>query len=191
MSFWDTLFGKTPPPGAPGGPPRQLTLPRLLNTLINPYAISGGSVANFQKDVYRYPTHGDIIWLKDKLQNPFPIWIGVDLSLGFLKTARGHFPIPKNFYLLNYFASASSNVKGGFKAVLYDTRCRIPFTLRPVNFNALAGQGSQPLFQHVPYMMNPEGKEVKLKWTVKNLETVANNNIELGIYGVQVTEVAD
>ena len=191
MSFWDTIFGKTPPPGAPGGPPRQLTLPRLLNTLVNPYAVSGGSVANFGKDVYRYEGYGpDIAVLRDQFRNPFPIWIGCDLSLAALKTARGHFPIPKNFYLLNYWASSSSNVKGGFKAVFYDTNMRIALTLRPANFNTLAGTGSSPLFQHIPYLMNPLGTEVKLKWTVKNVETVSNNNIELGIYGIQVSGLA-
>src|SRR6202040_3849692 len=141
-NLWDMLFGKTPPPGMPGGPPRQLTLPRLMNLMVNPLAIRGGSAANFQKDVYEW---GGVAILRDKYQNPFPEWIGVDLALGPLKTARGHFPIPANFYLLSYFASSSSSVKGGFKVVAYDTTRRMPLMLRPGNFNTLAGTGSSPL----------------------------------------------
>lgn len=182
MSFWDTLFGKTPPPGSPGGPPRQLTLPRLMNLMVNPFAVRGGSLANFQKDVYQY---GGKALLRDLYKDPFPEWIGVDLVLGALKTARGHFPIPQNFYLLSYFASSSSNVKGGFKVVAYDTTRRIPLMLRPGNFNTLAGTGSSPLFNMVPYPI--VGQEPKLKWTIKNLETVAQNNIQFGIYGFQVS----
>lgn len=192
-SFWDMLFGKTPPPGTPGGPPRQLTLPRLMNLMINPLAIRGGSAANFQKDVfvvYGGPgSGGDPAIIRDGYKEPFPIWIGVDLTLGALKTARGHFPIPRNFYLLSYFASSSSAVKGGFKVVTYDTGRRIALTLRPTDFNILAGTGSSPLFNKVPYPI--DGKEPKLKWTIKNLETVANNNIEFGIHGFQVSVSKD
>jgi len=186
-SLWDRLFGQTPPPGAPGGPPRQLTLPRLMNLMVNPFAERGTMPAlDFQNAVYRF---GGIAILKDTYKEPFPIWIGADLALGALKTARGHFPIPKNFYLLSYFCSSSSNVKGGFKVVAYDTARRMPFMLRPGNFNTLAGNGTSPLFNLVPYAI--DGQEPKVKWTVKNLETVATNNIQFGMYGFQVKSSKD
>jgi hypothetical protein len=189
MSFWDTLFGKTPPPGMPGGPPRQLTLPRLMNLMVNPLAIRGGSAANFQKDVFELFQTGNKPILKDAFRNAFPIWMGVDLSLGALKTARGHFPVPRNFYLLGYLASSSSSVKGGYKVVAYDTSMRMPLMLRPVNFNVLGGTGSSPLINKVPYPI--DGKEPKIKWTIKNLETVALNNIQFIAYGFQVSNSKD
>lgn len=188
-NLWDMLFGKTPPPGSPGGPPRQLTLPRLMNLMVNPEAIRGGSAANFQKDVFQLFGRGDLAILRDNYKDPFPIWIGCDLQMGALKTARGHFPIPRNFYMLGYFSSSSSNVKGGYKVVTYDTGRRIALTLRPANFNALAGTGSSPLINRVPYPI--DGKEPKVKWTIKNLETVATNNIQFGVFGFQVSQSKD
>jgi hypothetical protein len=186
MSLWDSIFGRTPQPGSPGGPPRQLTLPRLMNLLVNPFAVTG-SIADFQKDVYQYKQYGQIPILRNGFQHPFPIWIGCSLSLGAFKTARGLFPIPANFYLLNYFASTDSNANGGFKVVVYDSNRRIAMTDRPINFNTLAGQGSAPLFQRVPYPMNVNGGEVKVKWTITSLESVATN-VEFGLYGIQVSD---
>ena len=186
-NLWDTLFGPAgaPPPGTPGGPPRQLTLPRLMNLMVNPLAIRGGSAANFQKDIYEY---GSGAILRNGYRDPFPIWMVADLSLGAMKTARGHFPIPRNFYLLSLFASSSSNVKGGYKVVAYDTTRRMPFMLRPGNFNTLAGNGSSPLFMKVPYPI--DGKEPKIKWTVASLESVTNN-VQFGLYGFQVSQSND
>lgn len=183
-SLWDKFFGPAPvPPGMPGGPPRQMTLPRLMNLMVSPFATRGMMPGmDFQNAVYAF---GGTAILRDAYKSPFPIWIGCDLQLGALKTARGHFPIPDNFYLLSYFASSSSNVKGGYKVVAYDTTRRMPLMLRPGNFNTLAGTGSSPLFNLVPYPI--VGKEPKIKWTVKNLETVATNNIQFGIYGFQVS----
>jgi hypothetical protein len=187
MSFWDDLFGAKHegiPPGYPGGPPRQLALPRLINLMINPFATRGARVGDFGKDVYEW---GGVPLLSGGFVDPFPIWQGVSFSLGALKTARGHFPLPPNFYLLNFFASSSSNVNGGFKVVLYDTARRKPFTTRPVNFNTFAGTGTSPLFQREPYPFADEPDEAKLKWTVYSLESVSSN-IEFGLYGVQVTK---
>lgn len=155
-----------------------------MNLMVNPLATRGTMPGlDFQNAVYGF---GGIAILRDAYVNPFPVWIGVDLAMGALKTARGHFPIPQNFYMLSWFASATSNVKGGFKVVAYDTGRRMPLMLRPGNFNTLAGTGSSPLFNIVPYPL--EGKEPKVKWTVKNLETVAQNNIEFGIFGFQVSK---
>ena len=181
-NLWDLIFGKAAPPGMPGGPRRQLSLPRLMNLMVNPFATRASLVGDFQSAVYEY--NGNAI-LKNGYKDPFPIWIGVDLQLAALKVARGHFPIPLNFYLLSYFASSTSNVKGGFKAIMYDTTRRIPLMLRPGNFNTLAGTGSSPMFFLRPYPI--EGQEPKIKWTIKNLETVAQNNIQLGLYGFQVS----
>ena len=70
-----------------------------------------------------------------------------------------------------------------------DTARRMPFMLRPGNFNTLAGNGTSPLFNLVPYAI--DGQEPKVKWTVKNLETVATNNIQFGMYGFQVKSSKD
>lgn len=192
MSLWNSIFGNPPRPGSQGGPPRQVMPPRLINVgVLNPYGqnfANGNDLADFQKSVYFFPgTGNDQAPLRDSLENPFPMWIAVDLQMGPLKTARGHFPIPDNFRLLNVFASSSSNVNGGFKLVLYDNSRRIPLVVRPINFNVRAGTGSSPIFERVPYNLNPAGGEVKVKFTIYNLETVAQNLVQLGLYGVQAT----
>lgn len=197
MSLWDTIFGKPAAPGSQGGPPRQVMPPRLINTsLINPFASNfgnGNDLSDFQKSVYFFPggnpdPAGGQTPLRDNLVDPFPVWIGVDLQMGPLKTARGHFPIPANFWLLSFFASSSSNVNGGFKVVVYDNNRRLPITLRPVDFNTLAGTGNSPLFLRVPYLLNPAGNDVKVKWTASNLETVTTNNVQFGLFGTQAIQ---
>ena len=55
-------------------------------------------------------------------------------------------PLPDNFTLLSFFASSSSVARGGFRVNVYDINRRIRLTERPVNFNAIAGTGSSPLF---------------------------------------------
>ena len=190
MSLWDSFFGRsnTPPPGMPGGPPRQLALPRLLNLLINPFAITQPQQqAGFGKAVYQYSNYGDPALLRDQLLNPFPVWIGVDLQLGAQKTARGHFPIPANFYLLALLASTSISDNGGFKFVLYDTYRRIQLMTRMANFNVMAGRGNSPLFLRVPYLLNPQGGEVKVKFTIASLEK-RTTNVQLALYGTQVSD---
>jgi len=100
-------------------------------------------------------------------------------------------PLPDNFTLLSFFASASSVLKGGFRANVYDNNRRIRLTERPVDFNLMAGTGSSPLFlggdwgasRHAaPYAFQPNNAQAMI--TIVNLETV-NNNIEFGMYGIQ------
>jgi hypothetical protein len=164
----------------PGG--KQLMLPRLMNLLINPFArITYDGLANFQKTVYRW---GD--WTVLGFTADIPQWPTIEFNtLGALKTGRSRILLPDDFVLLSYWASASSNVKGGFRVMVYDVNRRIPLTIRPADFNAIAGQGSAPLFLQAPY---PFGKSInnsppQAKITIVNLETVANL-IQFGFYGV-------
>jgi hypothetical protein len=178
MGSWNISFDR--PPAAL----KQLMLPRLMNLLINPLAkLSFDGLANFQKSVYNW---GD--WTTLEMTGGFPQWPMIEFSnptLGASKTGRSKILLPDDFVLLSYWASASSNVRGGFRVMVYDVNRRRALTVRPVNFNTFAGQGSAPLFMRRPY---PFGKSVnnsppQAKITLVNLETVANS-IQFGFYGV-------
>lgn len=185
------LFKDGPPQSAtPGGPPlRPLMLPRIIATFENVFAVTGNTPADNQKDVYIV---GDGSVFDMAIQGGTPSWIPCDFNpLGASKTGRSKLPLPDNFTLLAFLASASSNVKGGFRVNIYDINRRIRLTERPVNFNAMAGTGSSPLFlggdwgasrYALPYSFQPDNAQVMI--TVVNLETVANT-IEFVLYGVQ------
>ncbi len=160
----------------------QLMLPRLLNLLVNPFA-TFGFPANFQKNIY---TRGGASAYSG-MEGANPVWLTADVTLGAFKTARGHFPLPYNFYLLAFLASASVNAVGGFRGVLYDTTRRLPFTMRPCTMGSLAGQGNSPMFAGVPYRVDDTAREPKIKFTIYNLEN-EQNLIELVLYGVQTPD---
>lgn len=164
---------------------RPLTLPRLINTLINQFAVRG-FLSNNQKDVYILGD-GTVIPLK----GGFPMWVYCEFNtLGSLKTGRVRIPMPENFTLLSYFGSASVNTKGGFRVNVYDVNRRQQLTGRPVNLQTLAGSGSSPLFQGgmtgsrqaAPYPFQPSNAQVLI--TVVNLEPNPNI-IQFGMYGLQ------
>jgi hypothetical protein len=177
--------------GAPPAPPPTrgpLMLPRIVATFNSVWAKSGNSPGDNQKDVYIFE-FGSVY---DMIAGGTPSWIPCDLlPLGPSKTARMKLPLPNNFTLLSFFASASSNLRGGFRVNVYDINRRIRFTERPVNFNEIAGQGNSPLFiggdwganrYGAPYPFQPDDAQVMI--TIVNLETVPNN-IEFGLYGIQ------
>jgi hypothetical protein len=75
-------------------------------------------------------------------------------------------------------------VNDGFRVNVYDVNRRRALTIRPANFNTLAGRGGSLLFQRTAY---PFGRSVnnsppQAKITIVNLETVANS-IQFGFYG--------
>lgn len=190
-TFLSRLLFKDGPPQAqaPGGPPlRPLMLPRLIATFENIFSVAGMSLANNQKEVY-LRGDGPVF---DMIAGGTPSWVPCDfLPLGPSKTGRSKMPLPDNFTLLGFFASASVSDRGGFRVNVYDVNRRIRLTERPVNFNAIAGTGSSPLFLGgdwgnsrfaAPYAFQPNNAQVMI--TVVNLEIV-NNNIEFGLYGVQ------
>jgi len=172
--------------GSPPNPPlRPLTLPRLVNTLINPLARTG-SLANNAKETYVLGDGSTI-----PIAGGFPIWVYCEFNtLGALKTGRVRLPMPDSFRLLSYFASASVNTKGGFRVNVYDVNRRLRLTDRPLNVQTLAGNGSSPLFQGAtigsrqaaPYAFQETNAQVLI--TVVNLES-APNLIQFGMYGIQ------
>jgi hypothetical protein len=179
--------GPAPTDGSP--PLRPLMLPRIIATFENIFARSGNTPADNQKDVY---LNGDGSVFSDGIVGGTPSWIPCDFNpLGPSKTGRSKMPLPDNFTLLSLFASSSSVVKGGFRVNVYDINRRIRLTERPVNFNAIAGNGSSPLFiggdwgtsrYALPYQFQATNAQVMI--TIVNLETVANT-IEFGLYGIQ------
>ncbi len=180
---WEQIFGQAPPSPPPAL--RSLTLPRLMNTLLNQFAIRGNT-ANNQKDPYMLGD-GSVIPIK----GGFPIWVYTEFNtLGALKTGRVRIPMPDSFRLLSYFASASVNTKGGFRLNVYDVNRRLRLTDRPINAQSLAGNGSSPLFQGgaigsrqaAPYAFQETNAQVHI--TVVNLES-APNLIQFGMYGIQ------
>jgi hypothetical protein len=171
----------------PGAPPplRPLTLPRLVNTLLNQFAVRG-TIANNQKDPYILGD-GTILPIK----GGFPVWVYCEFNtLGSLKTGRVRIPMPDSFRLLSYFGSATVNAKGGFRVNVYDVNRRLRLTDRPVNFQDLAGTGSSPLYQGgftgsrraAPYAFQESNAQALI--TIVNLEPNANI-IQFGMYGVQ------
>lgn len=169
----------------PQPPTRPLTLPRLINTLINPFARSG-SPANNAKDTYILGD-GTVI----PLVGGFPMWPYCEFNtLGALKTGRVRIAMPDSFRLLSYFGSASVNTKGGFRVNVYDVNRRLRLTDRPLNLQTLAGTGSSPLFQGstigsrqaAPYAFQESNAQVMI--TIVNLES-APNIIQFGFYGIQ------
>jgi hypothetical protein len=178
MGSWNISFDRPPT--------KQLMLPRLMNLLINPFARSRDISGDAGGAVYLFG--GDLVLDGGLIGAGPPQWPMIEFSnptLGASKTGRSKILLPDDFVLLNYWASASSNVRGGFRVMVYDVNRRRALTIRPVNFNTLAGQGSAPLFLRRPY---PFGKSVnnsppQAKITLVNLETVANS-IQFGFYGV-------
>lgn len=179
MGWFDNL-GASPAP-----PLRSLTLPRLMNTLINPFA-RGESLANFQRNVYVLD-EGPII----PIEGGTPMWVYCEFNtLGSLKTGRTRIPMPDSFRLLSYFGSASVNTKGGFRVNVYDVNRRQRLTDRPVDLQTLAGTGNSPLFQGAelgsrrgyPYAFQDVNAQVLI--TIVNLEPNPNL-IQFGMYGIQ------
>ena len=178
--------------GRPKQPPsKQLMLPRLMNLLVNPYARGNfAGQSDPQSQVYLFG--GQIVLDHGLEASGPPQWPLIEFTnptLGAMKTGRSRILLPEDFVLLNYFASASSNLLGGFRVMVYDVNRRKPLTIRPVNFNTIAGNGSAPLFQRRPY---PFGRTMQVggvsqppmaKITIVNLEAVANS-IQFGFYGV-------
>jgi hypothetical protein len=171
--------------GAGAAALRPLTLPRLVNTLINPFARTG-SPSNNQKDQYLLGD-GTII----PMAGGSPVWVYCEFNtLGSLKTGRVRIPMPESFRLLTYFGSASVNAKGGFRVNVYDVDRRQRLTDRPVNMQTLSGNGSSPLFQGAtigsrqaaPYAFKETNAKVLI--TVVNLEPNPNQ-IQFGMYGIQ------
>jgi hypothetical protein len=180
-------MGGDPPPSPQ--PLRPLTLPRLINTIVSPFSRDGNTTADNQKDIYLLGDGSDT-----GLAGGVPTWVYCSFDpLGPLKTGRTRILVPDNFTLLTYFASATVlTALGGFKVNVYDaTKCRRQnLTERPLNFNALAGTGSSPLFQGSakrfasqarPYAFAPSNAQALI--TVVNMEA-ANNFIQFGMYGV-------
>lgn len=165
---------------------RPLVIPRLINHLLNSFAVRGQPM-NAQK--WPYLRGGDPV--VPQIEGGAPAWIYCEFNpLGANKTGRVRMGLPDGFVLLSYFGSASVNTVGGFRVNVYDFDNRIRLTERPVNFQLLTGQGNAPLFQPSmigsrvaqPYRFAAVTPQCSV--TIVNLEN-ANNVIQFGLYGLQ------
>lgn len=185
MGVWGGFLN--PPPA----PTKQLVLPRWMNLLVNPFTkqyLAGQDSP--QKVTFSWGGQPSIDHgLASSLPPQWPLVEFTNPALGAMKTGRSRILLPEDFVLLNYFASATSNLQGGFRVMIYDVNRRRPLTIRPANFNTIAGQGAAPLFQQRPY---PFGRTIasggisqppQAKITIVNLEAVANS-IQFGFYGI-------
>ena len=185
MGVWGGFFN----PPAP--PTKQLVLPRWMNLLVNPFARAmAAGQSNPQGAVYDWGT-GTILdhGLGSTIPPQWPMVEFFNPKLGALKTGRSRILLPEDFVLLNMWASATSNLQGGFRVMVYDVNRRRPITIRPANFNVVAGPGNAPLFLRRPY---PFGRTIaaggmsqppQAKIMIVNLESVANG-IQFGFYGI-------
>lgn len=171
----------------PQQPTKQLMLPRLMNLLVNPFARGvGAGQADPQNAVFQWGGTTLIDHGLQALVTIAPQWPLIEfIPLGPGKTGRSRILLPNDFVMLYMFASSSSNVRGGFRVSVYDVNRRRTLTIRPVNFNTLAGQGATPLILRAPY---PFGRSInnsppQAKVTVVSLENV-NSNVQFGFMGV-------
>lgn len=172
----------------PQQPAKQLMLPRIMNLLLNPFARGyAAGQADPQNAVFRW---GGELALDHGLQQftgaAPPQWPTIEFApLGPGKTGRSRLLLPDDFVLLFMFASSSVNARGGFRVSVYDVNRRRTLTIRPVNFQNLAGTGSTPLILRAPYAFGRSinNSPPQAKVTVVSLET-ANSNIQFGFFGV-------
>ena len=185
--FTRGLGNGAPPPGNVG---RPLMPARLINLLVNPFAraMYAGQTEP-QSAVYLW---GGKTVLDHGLEgNGPPQWPMIEFTnpaLGSLKTGRSRILLPEGFVLLSYWASSTNgnnNSHGGFRVSVYDVNRRMTLTIRPIDFNTLAGNGTAPLFLRRPYPFgfSVNGSPPQAKITIVNLENVANT-IQFGFYGI-------
>jgi len=89
--------------------------------------------------------------------------------------------LPDDFTLLGYVGQSQQADGGGFSVQLYDVNRDIWLNDRLINFQNIAGTGSNQLIEREPYDFTAEKAQVLLR--VANHSSVANN-IQFALYGV-------
>lgn len=161
----------------PGSKPYSLS-----QTLIHPLARML-PIQREQEQVYRL---AERVPPAGALSDHAPTWEAVNLVLNARSTLQARVNVQRDFTLLALLASTSSNVNGGFRAQLYDTKKQLRFADRGVpvaNIAGTQGGGGLPasFFLREPYEFDQPDSQVLV--LVQNLETVTNT-VQLVLYGV-------
>ncbi len=155
----------------------------LSQTLLHPLARML-PLQRQQSQVYRL---GERVPPSGGLAEHNPTWEAVNLVLQARGTLQARINVQRDFTLLALLATTSSNVNGGFRAQLYDTKKQLRMADRGVQFANIAGSqfggAANPgsFFLREPYEFDQPDSQVLV--LVQNLETVTNT-IQLVLYGV-------
>src|SRR5208282_1443092 len=154
----------------------------LSQTLIHPLA----RMLPLQREQLQVYRLGERVPPSGGLADHAPTWEAVNLVLNARSTLQARVNLQRDFTLLALLASTSSNVNGGFRAQLYDTKKQLRLADRGVPVANIAGSmggGAIPaaVFLREPYEFDQPDSQVLV--LVQNLETVTNT-IQLVLYGV-------
>src|SRR5271168_4486210 len=107
----------------------------LANTLLHPLARML-PIQREQLQVYRL---GERLPPSGGLAEHCPTWEAVNLVLNARSTLQARVNLQRDFTLLALLASTSSNVSGGFRVQLYDTKKQLRLADRGIPFSNIAG----------------------------------------------------
>jgi hypothetical protein len=149
-------------------------------TLMNPLA----RMLPIQREQFQVYRMGERLPPSGGLHNHAPMWEAISFVLGPLQTAQARVNLQRDFNLLAILISNSSNVAGGFRGQMYDTRKKLRLADRGVqqalmggNMTALSG----PFFLREPYPFDQPDSQILVQAT--NLEAVTNT-IQIALYGL-------
>ena len=148
----------------------------LRNVLVNPLARMLPQL-RLQQQVYRLgeknPPAGSMV-------DHSPNWNITTVVLGALGTTQLRINMQPDFHWLAVLGSSTVNNVGGFRAQIYDTRKKLRFADRGVQFANLGGNSKGPQWFRDPYRFDLPNSQVLL--IIQNLEN-AQNEIQIAMYG--------
>ena len=116
-----------------------------------------------------------------------PMWEAVDFLLDPLDTLQARVNVQRDYTLIAFMGTCSSNLAGGFRVQFYDVKKRYRFADRGVNFANFAGpveiasgNAPSPFFLREPYRFEIPDSQILL--ACQNFESVANT-VSLALYG--------
>lgn len=155
----------------------------LSQTLLHPLA----RMLPLQREQAQSYRMGERVPPSGGLSDHAPTWEAVNMVLTARSTLQARVNLQRDFTLIALLCSSSSNVNGGFRAQLYDTKKQLRLADRGVPFSNIAGSqtggavGCASFFLREPYEFDQPDSQVLV--LVQNLETVTNT-IQLVLYGV-------
>jgi hypothetical protein len=155
----------------------------LQNTMLHPLARML-PLQREQVQVYRLGEKNPPV---GELDGHGPDWEVVSMILNAGSTLQARVNLQRDYTLMALTVSSSSNVNGGFRAQLYDTKKQRRLADRGVQMALMAGQPtaaappSGPFFLREPYKFDQPDSQILV--LAQNLEVVTNT-IQIVLYGV-------